>query len=136
MEKLQAAQQLTTTLISSSTVNVISHEDDRCFQCQESGHIVCHCPNICCFKCNEYSHIVMDCPDQIPPSDTPAHHHRKESNTRHHTRSPSKHCHQDRCRHSRSKSQSHPCRYQSHSHHNLHRSHSRSHHRHHHSGTS
>ena len=39
IKKLQATQQLTTTLIPSSTVNVMSHEGDRCFQCQESGHI-------------------------------------------------------------------------------------------------
>ena len=46
VEKLQAIQQLTATLIPSSTVNVMSHEEDCCFQCQESGHIVHHCPNI------------------------------------------------------------------------------------------
>ena len=28
----------------------------------------------------------MDCPHQIPPSGTPACHHRQDSNTRHHTR--------------------------------------------------
>ena len=39
VEKLQAAQQLTATLIPSSTVNVMSHKEDRCFQCHESGHI-------------------------------------------------------------------------------------------------
>ena len=39
VEKLHAAQQLTATLIPSSTVNVMSHEEDCCFQCQESGHI-------------------------------------------------------------------------------------------------
>ena len=39
VEKLQAAQQLTATLVPSSTVNVMSHEEDHCFQCQESGHI-------------------------------------------------------------------------------------------------
>ena len=33
VEKLQAAQQLTTTLLPSSTVNVMSSEDDKCFQC-------------------------------------------------------------------------------------------------------
>ena len=43
VEKLQAAQQLTATLLSSSTVNVMSGEDDQCFQCQESGHIAHHC---------------------------------------------------------------------------------------------
>ena len=31
-----------------------------------------------CFKCDEYGHIVVDCPHQIPPSGTPAHHHRPE----------------------------------------------------------
>ena len=135
-EKLQATQQLTTTLLPMCTVNVMFHEDDRCFQYQESGHIVCHCPNVCCFKYSEYGHIMMDCPDQIPPSGTLAHHHRKESNIRHCTRSPSKHHHQDRYRHSRSRSQSHPHRYQSYSHHNSYRSHSRSHHRCHHRSTS
>ena len=39
VEKLQAAQQLTATLIPSSTVNVISNEEDCCFQCQEASHI-------------------------------------------------------------------------------------------------
>ena len=44
VEKLQAAQQLTATLIPSSTVNVMSHKEDHCFQCQESDHIAHHCP--------------------------------------------------------------------------------------------
>ena len=39
VEKLQATQQLTATLIPSSTVNVMSFEEDGCFQCQEAGHI-------------------------------------------------------------------------------------------------
>ena len=39
VKKLQAVQQLTATLIPPSTVNVMFHEEDRCFQCQESGHI-------------------------------------------------------------------------------------------------
>ena len=38
-EKLQATQQLTAALIPPSTVNVISNEEDHCFQCQEAGHI-------------------------------------------------------------------------------------------------
>ena len=130
VEKLQAAQQLTATLLPSSTVNVMSHEDDTCFQCQESGHMACHCPNIQCFECDEYGHIVMDCPDLIPPSGTPAHHYRKDSHTRHHTRSTSRCHHLDRYRHSRSRSQSQPHRYRSHSHHDSHRGHSRSHNRH------
>ena len=35
VEKLQAVQQLTATLLPSSTVNVMSNEEDQCFQCQE-----------------------------------------------------------------------------------------------------
>ena len=143
VEKLQAAQQLTATLLPSSTVNVMSSEDDQCFQCQESGHIACHYLNIRCFDCNEYRHIAADCPDRIPPSGTPAHHKRHHSNTRHHTRSTSRYHHRDRCRYNRSRSQSHSYRYRSHSHNNLHRSHFRSYHRcphrstlcHHHSST-
>ena len=45
VDKLQAIQ-LTKTLIPSSTVNVMSHEADRCFQCQESSEIAWHCPNV------------------------------------------------------------------------------------------
>ena len=62
VEKLQAAQQLTATLLPSSTVNVISNEEDQCFLCQELGHIAHHCLNACCFECNEYDHIATDCP--------------------------------------------------------------------------
>ena len=70
--KLQAAQQLPATLLPSSTVNVMSSEDHKCFQCQESGHMACHCPCIKCFDCDEYGHVAADCPDKIPPSGTPA----------------------------------------------------------------
>ena len=72
VQKLQAAQQLTATLLPSSTVNVMTNEGDQCFQCQELCHIVCNCPNVHCFECNEYGHIVADCLDKIPPSGTPA----------------------------------------------------------------
>ena len=130
VEKLQAAQQLTATLLPSSTVNVMSNTEDQCFQCQELGHIARHCPNVCCFECNEYGHIVADCPDRIPISGTPAHHHRQNSSTRHCTRSTSRCHHWDRYRHSRSLLQSQPHRYRSHSHHNSHRGHSRSHNKH------
>ena len=127
VEKLQAAQQLTTTLLPSSTVHVMSNEEDQCFQCQELGiGIACHCPNIRCFECDEYSHIAADCPDKIPPSDMPAHYKRHCSNTRHCTRSTWRHCHRDWHKYNRSRSQSHSHRYQSHSHNNLHRSCSRS----------
>ena len=129
-------QQLTATLLPSSTVNVMSNKGDQCFQCQELGHITHHCPNVCCFECIEYGHIAVDCPDRIPPSGMPACHKRQHSNTRHHTRSTSRHHHWDRHRHSRSRSQSHSCRYQRHNHNNSHRSHSRSHTRCHHRSTS
>ena len=139
VEKLQAVQQLTATLLPSSTVNVMSHEEDQCFQCQELGHIVCHCPNVHCFECEEYSHIVVDCPYWILPSGTPVCHHRQDTSTRHCTRLTSRHQHQDGYRHSRSRSQSHFHRYQSHSHYDSHKGNSRSHQRdgkHHHRSTS
>ena len=50
VEKLQATQQLTATLLPSSMVNVMSSEDDKSFPCQESGHMAHHCPNIRCFN--------------------------------------------------------------------------------------
>ena len=65
VEKLQAAQQLTAILIPCSTVNVLSNEEDQCFQCQEAGHIVGHCPNVRCFKHDDYGHIVVHCPHII-----------------------------------------------------------------------
>ena len=129
VEKLQAAQELTATFLPLSTVNVMSNEDNQSFQCQESGHISHHCPNIRGFDCNEYGHIAADCPDRIPPSGTPACHKRHHSNTMHHTRSTSRHHSRDRHRHNRSRSQSHSHSYQSHSHNNSHRSHSISCHR-------
>ena len=39
VEKLNAAQQLTTTILPSSMVNMMLNMDDQCFQCQEPGHI-------------------------------------------------------------------------------------------------
>ena len=64
VEKLKAVQQLTATIIPSSTVKMMSNEKDHCFQCQEEGHITWKCPNIRCFECDKYGHIVMDCPTQ------------------------------------------------------------------------
>ena len=49
VENLQAAQQLTATLLPSSTVNMMSNEGDQCFQCQELGHITDYCPNMALF---------------------------------------------------------------------------------------
>ena len=128
-EKLNAAQQLIATLIPPSTVMVMSHEEDGGFQCQESGHIACHCPNVCCFKCNEYGHIVVDCPHRKSPSGTPTFHHRSQSQHRHHNSSTSCHHPTDRHRRSQSRSQSQHGRYHSHSCHNSFRAHSQSHHR-------
>ena len=39
VEKLQAAQQITATLLPTSSVNTMSSDNDRCFQCQEVGHM-------------------------------------------------------------------------------------------------
>ena len=136
VEKLQAVQQLTATLLPSSTVNVMSNEEDQCFQCQELGHITHHCPNVQCFECGEYGHIAVDFPNRIPPSGMPAYHKRQHSRTRHCPGSTSRHYHQERYRNSRSRSRSHFCRYQSHTCNNSHRSHSRSHHRYHYRSTS
>ena len=41
IEKLPAAQQLMSTLLPSSLVNTMSSNDDKCFQCQEMGHMAC-----------------------------------------------------------------------------------------------
>ena len=94
VEKLNAAQQLTATIIPPSTVNVMSKEEDCCFQCQEPGHIAQNCLQIRCYKCIEYGHIVMDCPHRIPPSGTPAAHHK--SHKGHHARPSSRHYHEDK----------------------------------------
>ena len=107
VEKLQAAQQLTATLLPPSSVNVMSSDDDKCFQCQELGHMACHCPCIKCFDCDEYGHVTADCPDKISPSGTPARHRNTHSNARCHDRSTSGHGHQDRHKSNRSRSHSH-----------------------------
>ena len=129
VEKLQAAEQLTATSLPPSSVNVMLSDDDKCFQCQESGHMACHCPHIKCFDCDKYGHVMADCPDKIPPSGTPARHRNIHSTTRHHDRSTSHHNHRDRHRSNRSRSQSHSHRYRSHSWSNTQRSCSRSYHR-------
>ena len=74
VEKLQAAQQLTSSLLPASSVNVMTTDQDKCFQCQEVGHMAHYCPCIKCYDCNNYGHVAMDCPDKIPPSGMPAHH--------------------------------------------------------------
>ena len=72
VEKLQAAQQITSSLLPTSSVNTMSSDNDRCFQCQEVGHMACYCPHIWCYDCDNYGHVAMDCPDKILPSGTPA----------------------------------------------------------------
>ena len=81
-KKLQAAQQLTATLLPSSSVNTMSSDDDKCFLCQESEHMACHCPPIKCFDCDAYGHVAADCPDKTPLSGTPARHKNNSPNTR------------------------------------------------------
>ena len=46
VEKLQAAQQITSTLLPTSSVNTMSSNNDKCYQCQETGHMACYCPHI------------------------------------------------------------------------------------------
>ena len=46
----------------------MSSDDDKCFQCQETGNMACYCPHIRCFNCDDYGHIAADCPDKILPS--------------------------------------------------------------------
>ena len=53
VEKPQAAQQLTSTLLTPSLVNIMSSDDYKCFQCQETGYMACYCPHIRCFDCDE-----------------------------------------------------------------------------------
>ena len=36
----------------------MSSDDDKCFQCQETGHMACYCPHIGCFDCNNYGHVA------------------------------------------------------------------------------
>ena len=42
--KPQAAQQITSTLLPTSSVNTMSSDNDKCFQCQETSHMACYCP--------------------------------------------------------------------------------------------
>ena len=93
VEKLQAAQQLTATLLPLSSVNVMSSDDDKCIQCKELGHMAHHCPCIKCFDCDEYGHVTADCSDKIPLSGTPARHRNAHSNARCYHRSTSRHNH-------------------------------------------
>ena len=116
VKKLNAVQQLTVMITPPSTVNMMSNDEDCCFQCQELGHTARNCPNIRCFKCDEYGHIVMDCPHRIPPLGTPAKHHQPKLHKSYHTRSSPRHCHEDSNRQSCSRSQSHFYRHCSSSH--------------------
>ena len=46
VEKLQAAQQITSTLLPASSVNTMSSDNDGCFECQEISHTAHYCPHI------------------------------------------------------------------------------------------
>ena len=89
VERLQATQHLTAMITPPTMVNVMSQEEDGCFQCQEQGHIAPHCPIVRCFECDEYSHIVMDFSHMIPPSGTPTNCQQPKSHSRCHARSSS-----------------------------------------------
>ena len=71
VEKLQVTQELTSTLLPPSSVNIMSSDDDKCFQYQETDHMALYCPHIRCFDCDDYGHVTADCPDKIPPSVLP-----------------------------------------------------------------
>ena len=136
VEKLQVAQQITSTLLPTSSVNTMSSNNDKCFQCQETGHTVRYCPHIQCFNCDKYGHVALDCPDKILPSGTPAccrsntTNRHDRSSSRHHSHTRHSHCnYKDRHRFSCSQSCSHNHGYRSNSHHDSHRSCSRSFHR-------
>ena len=68
----KAKKQLTSTLLPPSSVNIMSSDDDKCFQCQETGNMACYCPHIRCFDCDNYGHVAADCSNKIPPSGIPA----------------------------------------------------------------
>ena len=88
----QAAQQITSTLLPTSLVNTMSSDNDKCFQCQETGHMACYCPRIRCFNCDKYGHVAVDCPDKILPSGTPRCH-RGNTTSRHDSSSSRHHSH-------------------------------------------
>ena len=77
----------------------MSSNEDKCFQCQESGHMVCYCWYIRCFDCYDYGHVAADCPDKILPSGIPARHRDNNSHTRRCDRSTSQNNHHDRHHH-------------------------------------
>ena len=60
------------------TVNMM-WKDDRCFVCDNTGHIGYHCPNVQCCNCNSFGHVTQDCSEKIPWSGTPCHHDRSHS---------------------------------------------------------
>ena len=136
VEKLQAAQQITSSLLPTSSVNTMSSDNDRFFQCKEVSHMARYCPHIRCYDCDNYGHVAMDCPDKILPSGTPAccrtgtNDRSRRSSSRHNSHnSRSRHEHRNRSRFSCSRSQ--PCdhSYRSNSCHDPCRSQSRSFHR-------
>ena len=120
VEKLQAAQHITSSLLPASSVNTMSSDNDRCLQCQEVGHMAHYCPHIRCYDCDNYGHVALDCPDKIPPSGTPAccrtgtNDRNRRSSSRHNSNtSHSCHEHRNRSRFSRSQSRPHDHSYRS-----------------------
>ena len=48
----------------------MSSDDDKCFQCQETGHMACYCPHIRCFNSDNYCHATVDCPNKMQDAET------------------------------------------------------------------
>ena len=46
VEKLNAVQQLTATITPPYMVNMMSNNEDHCFQCQEQEYVARNCPHI------------------------------------------------------------------------------------------
>ena len=69
VENLQAAQQLTSTLLPSSSVNTMSINDNKCSQCQEIGHMACYSP---CIKCFNITVPIEACIGLAGPNPVPA----------------------------------------------------------------
>ena len=97
VEKLQAIQQITSTLLPTSSVNTMSSDNGKCFQCQEIGHMACYCPHLWCYDC--------DNTDMLPWTAWIRYHHlgtpaccRNDTNNRH-ERSSSRHHSHTRCSH-------------------------------------
>ena len=126
VEKLNAVQQLTTMIIPLSTVNMMSNDEDWCFQCQEQGLTARNCLTL--DASNVMSMVTLSWIVHIgyllwEPQQK---HHQPRPHRSHPARSSSRCHHKDRDRQSHSRSQPHFHRHCSSSHHDSYRGHSKS----------